>query len=209
MITASEFKSLIFDVVFDDDPASASFTASWTSHSGLPFTDIARAFGLTLPPEFPAQLLPPLTALMARYNTATGDLVLSVSLTRIDTPFTLIAGATRIASGTTAYALRLLAGTSIPITRFPLLAAATRPSANPCLTTLDVTTATHTIDAPHLTHLNHAIAQTATTTHQNLPPFLPTDPTGQLTQGTTTRIIYPSQKNPHAQHRHIPLPLPG
>ncbi|GGX56260.1 hypothetical protein GCM10010341_91040 [Streptomyces noursei] len=187
---AGEWQWITFVVTFDANIASTTFTATWTDDTGMPLANIVRAFGLTLPPDIPPNLLPTMTALDISYTTTNQELVLSASLTEAGIPLTIVLASIQTAPDSTAYALHLAAAISAGLRSLPLVADLIPADHDLSFTALGFVTATQDIDAHHLTQLNQAITQASTASHHALPPFPATDTTGKLAHGTTLTIDY-------------------
>ncbi|MER5890615.1 hypothetical protein ABT160_42890 [Streptomyces sp. NPDC001941] len=68
-----------FSVVFASDPKSTSLSAKWeASARGMAMSSVLSGFGVDVPGEFPAAMMPVLTSAGLSYETKTKDLVLAV-----------------------------------------------------------------------------------------------------------------------------------
>ncbi|MFE7558124.1 DUF6603 domain-containing protein [Kitasatospora sp. NPDC057500] len=74
-------RALEFGVEYREDAAGSTITGAWSADEGVPLTDLVTALGVELP-DLPEVLRPVLTALSVRYDSATGQVLMTASTER-------------------------------------------------------------------------------------------------------------------------------
>ncbi|MFJ3952866.1 DUF6603 domain-containing protein [Streptomyces libani] len=164
---------LAFDVGYQELSGTNVVTASWAADAGVPLTDLAAALGVSMP-DLPEVLRPELDALAMRYDSATGQVLLTATTERTGWVYAGSPGAGPGGPRRTAAAVRARLGARA--SDLPLVGEAVPPGADLVLDGIAFTSAPPGWTADQATALNSALDQVDPAAERRLPRFA-ADPT--------------------------------
>ncbi|MEU8784127.1 DUF6603 domain-containing protein [Streptomyces sp. NPDC048637] len=161
-------RALGFHVGYQELPGTNVVTASWAAETGVPLTDLVAALGIDLP-DLPEALRPELHALSVRYDSATGQVLLTAATERTGWVYTSRPGTGSGSPRRTAAAVRARLGART--SDLPLVGEAIPPGADLVLDGISFTSAPAGWTADEAIAVNSALDQVDSAAERRLPRF--------------------------------------
>lgn len=153
---------------FGADAAGSRLTLEWASEQGIPMQDLMAALGVDLP-DLPKALRPELQALSVRYDSATGEVLLTAATERTGWVYASRPGTGAGSPRSTAAAVRARLGARA--SDLPLVGEAMPPGADLVLDAIVFTSTPTGWTADQAALLNSALDQADSAAERRLPRF--------------------------------------
>ncbi|WP_342593520.1 DUF6603 domain-containing protein [Streptomyces inhibens] len=163
-----DLRALGFNVVYQELSGTNVVTASWAADTGVPLADLVAALGVDLP-DLPEVLRPELHALSVRYDSTTGQVLLTAATERTGWVYASRPGTGPGSPRSTAAALRARLGARA--SDLPLVGEAIPPGADLVLDAVAFTSTPTGWTADQAAALNSALDQVDSAAERRLPRF--------------------------------------